>query len=48
VLIDSEGPTGNIGHPSSFEGRVHLTKMLMQTKRTLTDDDVARIVKTLE
>ncbi len=28
LVIDSEGPLGNIGHPSSFEGINHLKKML--------------------
>jgi hypothetical protein len=28
LVIDSEGPLGNIGHPSSFEGIEHLKDML--------------------
>jgi hypothetical protein len=48
VLIDSEGPIGNIGHPASSEGRLHLRKMLTQTKRNLTDAEIEQIVSTLE
>lgn len=48
LLIDSEGPTGNIGHPASYEGRLHLTRMLKQTRKNLTGIEVDRIVSTLE
>jgi hypothetical protein len=48
LLIDSESPVGNIGHPSSFEGRRHLAKMLRETSKNLTDADIEQIVKTLE
>ncbi len=48
LLIDSEGRTGNIGHPGSFEGLRHLRKMLAETRATLTDDELDSIVKSLE
>ena len=47
-LIDSEGPTGNIGHPSGFEGQSHLKKMLTETKTHLTQSEIDEIVSTLE
>lgn len=46
-LINSESPVGNIGHPSSFEGRRYLTKMLDQTRRKLTKAEIDQIVGTL-
>lgn len=48
LLIDSEGPLGNIGFPSSFEGHRHLTRMLRETRRNLTEADIEQIVETLE
>ena len=48
LLIDSESPVGNIGHPSSFEGRRHLTRMLQETHKNLTAADIEQIVATLE
>ncbi len=47
-LIDSEGPTGNIGHPSSYEGRLHLKEMLSRTQKNLTDAQIEQIIATLE
>jgi hypothetical protein len=47
-LIDSEGPLGNIGHPSGYEGRRHLKKMLGDTRRHLSLDEIERIVSTLD
>jgi hypothetical protein len=48
LLVDSEGPTGNIGHPSSFEGSQHLNKMLTETRTHLTDAEIEEIVSTLD
>ena len=48
LLIDSESPVGNIGHPSSFEGRRHLATMLRETRKSLTEADVKQIVATLQ
>ena len=47
-LIDSEAPTGNIGHPSSYEGRLHLSEMLSRTRKKLTDAQIEQIIQTLE
>jgi hypothetical protein len=48
LLIDSEAPDGNIGHPSSFEGRLHLKKMLNETRQKLTEAEIKQLVETLE
>lgn len=48
VLVDSEGPLGNIGHPSGFEGKAHVRKMLLETRRRLTDAEINQIVDSLD
>jgi len=47
LMIDSEGPTGNIGHPASFEGRRHLKTMLSETRSRLSDEQIDQIIDTL-
>jgi hypothetical protein len=47
LLITSEGPLGNIGHPSGFEGKKHLRKMLLETRDKLTEKQIDEIVATL-
>ena len=47
LLIDSEGPHGNIGFPSSFDGLKHLKKMLDDTKVRLTDTEVQTLIESL-
>jgi hypothetical protein len=47
LLIDSEGPLGNIGHPSGNEGRRHLKKMLSDTRSNLSLEQIEQIVNTL-
>ena len=47
MLADSQGPLGNIGMPSSFEGRRHLRRMLEATRRTLTDAELDAVVASL-
>jgi hypothetical protein len=45
MLIDSVGPTGNIGCPSGgFEETKHFRKMLLQTRHDLTDDEIDQLV----
>jgi Thioredoxin-like len=44
LVIDSEGPLGNIGYPSSVEGQQHLKKMLLESRRNLTDAEVEQLV----
>lgn len=48
LLIDSEGPLGNIGYPSSYESRRHLSNMLQQTRQRLTDDDIDHLSQSLK
>jgi len=48
LLIDSVGLLGNIGHPSSYEGKKHLQKMLLETRQKLTDDEIDQLVESLE
>ncbi|MEX2139106.1 MAG: M56 family metallopeptidase [Pirellulales bacterium] len=47
LLIDSEGPLGNIGNPSGYEGRRHLKKMLSDTRSNLTQEQIKDIVTTV-
>lgn len=47
VMIDSAGPLGNIGHPSEFEGKRHVRKMLLQTRQRLTDKEIDQIIDSL-
>jgi len=48
MLVDSAGPLGNIGYPSGFEGKKHLRKMLLATRRNLTDAEIDQLVDSLE
>ncbi|MGZ0165154.1 MAG: M56 family metallopeptidase [Planctomycetales bacterium] len=48
LLIDSDGPTGNIGHPSGFEGLNHVEKMLDESRTNLSDAQIRQVVTTLE
>ena len=48
LLIDSESPVGNIGHPSSVEGRRHLSKMLRETRKNLTEAEIKQLIDSLE
>jgi thioredoxin-related protein len=43
VLATSVGPKGNIGYPGSSEEIAHFMKMLRDTRKSLTDDDLASI-----
>jgi hypothetical protein len=47
MLMTSESPLGNIGHPSGFEGKKHVRKMLLATRTRLTDQQIDEIVNTL-
>jgi hypothetical protein len=47
LRISSESATGNVGYPSGFEGKRHLRKMLMTTRKRLTDQQIDLIVNTL-
>jgi hypothetical protein len=48
VLVNSHGPLGNIGFPSSLEGRRHLRAMLARTARKLKAPELDALVQTLE
>ncbi len=47
-LIDSEGPTGNIGSPSGDEGKRHLRRMLTETRQRLTDPEINELIESLK
>jgi hypothetical protein len=47
MLITSESPLGNIGHPEGFEGKRHIRKMLLATRSKLTDQQIDAIVNSL-
>jgi hypothetical protein len=46
-LIDSNGPDGNIGFPSSVSGREHFEKMLRTTARNLTATEIRSLLDAL-
>ncbi|TWU47371.1 Regulatory protein BlaR1 [Rubripirellula tenax] len=47
-LIDSDGPMGNIGSPSSFEGIKHFKRMLDAGRQRMADDQIDAIVSSIE
>ena len=47
MVIDSEGPLGNIGYPTSVEGKKQLRKMLLASRRNLTDAEIDQLVESL-
>lgn len=47
LLIDSQGPLGNIGHPGDFEGQQHLRKMLLETRQKLTEAEIEQLIESL-
>jgi len=47
ILIDSRGPTGNVGYPAEFDGRRHLRKMLNETRSKLTPEQVDQLVESV-
>jgi hypothetical protein len=48
VIATSDGPTGNIGFPSSPEGIEHFLNMLRQSSIRLTEEDLAALKESLE
>ena len=47
MLIDSKGPSGNIGHPSGAEAKLHIRKMLEETSEHLTPQQIDEIVDSI-
>jgi hypothetical protein len=48
LLIDSNGPLGNIGSPGGIEGKKHLRKMLMESRKRLTDAEIDTLVESIK
>ncbi len=49
VLIDSIAPaTGNVGFPARDVEYAHFKSMLEKVRRHLTDEDIAKLMKSLE
>jgi thiol-disulfide isomerase/thioredoxin len=48
TLATSDGPQGNIGHPSEPHEIEHFLKILRQTRQRLTDDQIADLEKQLQ
>jgi hypothetical protein len=47
ILVTSEGPLGNMGMPGTVEDFRHLRKMLEQTSRKLSAEEIAELVQSL-
>jgi len=47
VLIDGEGPLGNIGFPSDFESSQHLRKMISSSGNQIADSELDVLIKSL-
>jgi hypothetical protein len=47
-LIDSQGPTGNIGYPTDDEDKRHLRRMLTETRQRLTDPEIDELIESLK
>lgn len=47
VIIDSEGPLGNIGFPSTYEGATHLREMISRSGKRITEDELDVLVDSL-
>lgn len=48
MVIDSLGPTGNIGSISGYEGKRHFRRMLQKVQQSLSDTEIERIVGSIE
>ena len=47
MVVDSNSPLGNIGFPSGYEGSKYLRKMLLATRRSITDAEIEKLVASL-
>ncbi len=48
MRINRDGPIGNIGHPSDYDGKKHLRKMLETTCQRLVPGQIDVLVKSLD
>lgn len=48
VLTTSDSEEGNIGYPSSKSGKAHFRKMVRDTRRQLSDEELTQLLKPLE
>jgi hypothetical protein len=48
LLVTSEGPLGNIGHPTGIDGKKQIRKMLLQSRQNLTDAEIDQLVESVE
>ena len=48
VLIDGNGPFGNVGFPSEFESVQHLRRMFRTTATNMTEQEYEAILETLD
>jgi hypothetical protein len=48
MLIDSNGPLGNIGSIGGVEGKRHLRKMLAASRQNLTDAEVEQLIESVD
>ena len=48
ALIHSTGPKGNTGFPAQPDEIAHFKTMLQTVKKTLTDEDIAFLITSLE
>ncbi|XZE53728.1 M56 family metallopeptidase [Planctomycetaceae bacterium SH139] len=47
VLVDSYGPTGNIGFMLGYESKLHFRKMLDEVCQVLSDDEINQLIDSL-
>ena len=47
MLIDSNGPLGNIGAAGGTEGNLHLRKMLNESRQNITDTEIEQLVESM-
>ncbi len=48
MLIDSRGPTGNIGYMTGYEGKRHFRRMLQKVQQSFSDTEIEQIVSSIE
>src|SRR5512142_1674810 len=48
ILITCDGPNGHVGFPAQPHEIAHFKTMLEKVKRNLSDEDIAKLIKSLE